>query len=89
MAPTKSRADVEAIDDLCSLESCTDQTVLEHLELRWRQGLPYTQLGGIVVAVNPHKWLDIYSDGRNGHAVHKTCKDSQCYPSCQSPLSCL
>eukprot|EP00953_Heterococcus_sp_UTEX-ZZ885_P022388 12392-Heterococcus_DN1.PRE.5 len=64
MAPTKSQADVEAIDDLCSLESCTDQTVIEHLELRWRQRLPYTQLGGIVVAVNPHKWLDIYSDER-------------------------
>jgi myosin heavy subunit len=67
MAPTKSKEDAEAIDDLCSLESCTDQTVLEHLELRWRHCLPYTQLGGIVVAVNPHKWLDIYSDGENKH----------------------
>ncbi|CAM9351292.1 unnamed protein product [Chrysoparadoxa australica] len=47
---------------LCGLYDCEEETIVEAIKDRFLQGQPYTHLGGIVVAVNPHEWLKLYGE---------------------------
>jgi myosin-5 len=50
------------VEDLCELDEIERNSVLSQLERRFEDWQPYTSLGGIVLAVNPHRWLDQYGD---------------------------
>ncbi|XP_060770576.1 unconventional myosin-IXAb isoform X2 [Neoarius graeffei] len=47
--------------DLCTLPDLNEQTLLENLRLRFKQEKIYTYAGGILLVVNPFKFLPIYN----------------------------
>ncbi|KDO26626.1 hypothetical protein SPRG_20562 [Saprolegnia parasitica CBS 223.65] len=51
------------VDDMCTLNHLHEPAVLKNLQLRHAQSIPYTYTGQICIAVNPYKWLDLYSEG--------------------------
>jgi myosin heavy subunit len=50
------------IDDLATISELTEKALLEHLEHRYAEGVIYTYVGDILVAVNPFKNLPLYTD---------------------------
>ncbi|XP_028329195.1 unconventional myosin-IXb-like [Gouania willdenowi] len=50
----------EEHDDLCSLSSVTEESVLEALRQRFYKHKIYTYAGNILIAVNPNKLLPVY-----------------------------
>jgi myosin-5 len=56
------------VDDMVSLPYLHEASILDNLRRRFLQSIPYTYTGEICIAVNPYKWLDIYTDSlRNLH----------------------
>uniref|UniRef100_A0A8C1UQ54 Myosin IXAb n=1 Tax=Cyprinus carpio TaxID=7962 RepID=A0A8C1UQ54_CYPCA len=49
------------VDDLCALPDLNERTLLENLRGRFRQEKIYTYVGGILIVVNPFKFLPIYN----------------------------
>ncbi|XP_026774403.3 unconventional myosin-IXAb isoform X2 [Pangasianodon hypophthalmus] len=47
--------------DLCTLPDLNEQTLLENLRSRFKQEKIYTYAGGILIVVNPFKFLPIYN----------------------------
>ncbi|XP_026856772.2 unconventional myosin-IXAb isoform X2 [Electrophorus electricus] len=47
--------------DLCALAELSERTLLENLRGRFRQEKIYTYAGGILIVVNPFKFLPIYN----------------------------
>ncbi|XP_062849120.1 unconventional myosin-IXAb isoform X2 [Trichomycterus rosablanca] len=47
--------------DLCTLPDLNEKTLLENLRSRFRQEKIYTYAGGILIVVNPFKFLPIYN----------------------------
>uniref|UniRef100_A0A8B9RLR6 Myosin IXAb n=1 Tax=Astyanax mexicanus TaxID=7994 RepID=A0A8B9RLR6_ASTMX len=47
--------------DLCALPDLNERTLLENLRGRFRQEKIYTYVGGILIVVNPFKFLPIYN----------------------------
>ncbi|XP_047446077.1 unconventional myosin-IXb isoform X2 [Mugil cephalus] len=54
------RACKEDHDNLCSLPSVTEESVLEALRQRFYKHKIYTYAGNILVAINPNKFLPVY-----------------------------
>uniref|UniRef100_A0A673WF49 Myosin IXb n=1 Tax=Salmo trutta TaxID=8032 RepID=A0A673WF49_SALTR len=52
---------LEECDDLCSLSTLTEDTILAALRLRFYKHNIYTYARGILVAINPFKFLPIYN----------------------------
>ncbi|XP_055740157.1 unconventional myosin-IXb-like [Salvelinus fontinalis] len=52
---------LEEYDDLCSLSTLTEDTILATLRLRFYKHNIYTYARGILVAINPFKFLPIYN----------------------------
>uniref|UniRef100_A0A8C8LQ07 Myosin IXb n=1 Tax=Oncorhynchus tshawytscha TaxID=74940 RepID=A0A8C8LQ07_ONCTS len=52
---------LEEYDDLCSLSTLTEDTILAALRLRFYKHNIYTYARGILVAINPFKFLPIYN----------------------------
>uniref|UniRef100_A0A4W5LZ00 Myosin motor domain-containing protein n=1 Tax=Hucho hucho TaxID=62062 RepID=A0A4W5LZ00_9TELE len=52
---------LEEYDDLCSLTTLTEDTILAALRLRFYKHNIYTYARGILVAINPFKFLPIYN----------------------------
>ncbi|XP_062521187.1 myosin-IIIb-like [Corticium candelabrum] len=50
------------VDDLATLAELTEKSLLEHLKRRYGEGIIYTYVGDILVAVNPFKYLRLYTD---------------------------
>ncbi len=49
-------------DDMVRMEEVNDATILHNLQLRFAADLVYTNIGTILVSVNPFKWIrDLYS----------------------------
>jgi myosin heavy subunit len=49
------------IDDMVKMEEVNDATILHNLKLRFLNDLVYTNIGTILVSVNPFKWIkDLY-----------------------------
>ncbi|XP_043083433.1 unconventional myosin-IXAb isoform X3 [Puntigrus tetrazona] len=49
------------VDDLCALPDLNERTLLENLRGRFRQEKIYTYVGGILIVINPFKFLPIYN----------------------------
>ncbi|XP_037537916.1 unconventional myosin-VIIa [Nematolebias whitei] len=52
---------VEGVDDMTKLGDMTEAGLLRNLMLRHKQGLIYTYIGSVLVAVNPYQDFPIYS----------------------------
>jgi len=49
------------VADMISLQTLTEESLLENLEVRYNANLIYTYTGSILVALNPYQILSIYS----------------------------
>ncbi|KAK3082812.1 hypothetical protein FSP39_006063 [Pinctada imbricata] len=59
----KSRKNVsKTTDDLATLENLDEETIVSQLNDRYNQGIIYTYIGDILLAVNPFRPLPIYSE---------------------------
>ncbi|CAM9843581.1 unnamed protein product, partial [Phaeothamnion confervicola] len=62
-ARPRARPTGVGVEDLCDLDFCSEDAVLEVLQKRYAAFLPYTGLGKtLTVAMNPHEWLNLYTD---------------------------
>lgn len=53
----------DGFDDLLSLNSIHEGSILDNLELRFKAENPYTNAGNICIAMNPYQWLNnLYSE---------------------------
>ncbi|KAG7527129.1 unconventional myosin-VIIa-like [Solea senegalensis] len=52
---------VEVVDDMIKLGDMTEAGLLRNLQLRHKQGIIYTYIGSVLVAVNPYQDFPIYS----------------------------
>ena len=52
----------EGASDMVSLDYLHEARVLYNLRKRYFASLPYTYTGTMCIAVNPYKWLDLYSE---------------------------
>ena len=50
------------VEDMCDLGFLHEASILDNLQRRFKSALPYTRSGEICIAVNPYRWLDIYSE---------------------------
>jgi myosin heavy subunit len=50
------------LDDLIFLPRLDDATLLHNLWYRYQQDQPYTAIGPVLISINPHKPLPIYSE---------------------------
>ncbi|KAI9916611.1 hypothetical protein PsorP6_018073 [Peronosclerospora sorghi] len=50
--------------DMVSLNYLHEPAILFNLKHRFLKGIPYTYTGAICIAVNPYKWLDLYTKER-------------------------
>uniref|UniRef100_A0A087XQA4 non-specific serine/threonine protein kinase n=1 Tax=Poecilia formosa TaxID=48698 RepID=A0A087XQA4_POEFO len=57
----KTQADTDEMDDLATLEVLDENTVTEHLQIRYTRDQIYTYVGDILIAVNPFHKMEIYS----------------------------
>ena len=48
--------------DLVLIDRLDEASIIQNLELRFRAGVIYTYIGGVVISVNPYRQLPIYSD---------------------------
>jgi myosin-5 len=61
--PLQNVMETEAgVADMCSLNYLHEPAILFNLRRRFFARLPYTYTGDICIAVNPYRWLDIYTD---------------------------
>ncbi|XP_074507892.1 unconventional myosin-IXb isoform X2 [Sebastes fasciatus] len=51
----------EDYDDLCNLQTVTEENILEALRQRFRRLKLYTYVGNILIAINPNKFLPLYN----------------------------
>ncbi|KAJ1396899.1 P-loop containing nucleoside triphosphate hydrolase protein, partial [Ochromonadaceae sp. CCMP2298] len=49
-------------DDISQMTHLHEPSILDNLRRRFQQQFPYTYVHDICIAVNPYKWLDIYSN---------------------------
>jgi len=49
------------VEDMCDLGFLHEASILNNLQRRFENKLPYTRSGDICIAVNPYQWLDIYA----------------------------
>uniref|UniRef100_A0A3Q3XQ82 Myosin motor domain-containing protein n=1 Tax=Mola mola TaxID=94237 RepID=A0A3Q3XQ82_MOLML len=52
--------DEENYDDLCNLQTMTEESILETLHLRFYKLKIYTYASNILIAINPNKFLPVY-----------------------------
>jgi myosin-5 len=52
----------KGIEDMIQLPYLHEANILDNLKRRFFAVQPYTYTGEICVAVNPYRWLDLYSD---------------------------
>eukprot|EP01083_Nonionella_stella_P052430 139092_1 len=48
--------------DLVLLDTMNDPLILHNLRSRFENDQIYTQIGTILISINPYNWLDLYSD---------------------------
>merc|ERR1719174_96712 len=53
--------DMENCDDLCDLGHVHEASILDTIQERAHCSKPYTAAGDVVVAVNPFRWLKLYT----------------------------
>ena len=53
--------DMENCDDLCDLGHVHEASILDTIQERAHCSKPYTAAGDVVVAVNPFRWLKMYT----------------------------
>uniref|UniRef100_A0A3B4B946 Myosin motor domain-containing protein n=1 Tax=Periophthalmus magnuspinnatus TaxID=409849 RepID=A0A3B4B946_9GOBI len=52
---------VEGVDNMIKLGDLTEAGLLRNLQLRHKQGIIYTYIGSVLVAVNPYQSFPLYS----------------------------
>lgn len=77
-----------SVENLCYLSDINAKNMLAELHKRFEEGRPYTAIGGIMLAVNPHRWLQIYDNGadyvnqfNSGLPAHVFIQSAQAYNS--------
>jgi myosin heavy subunit len=79
------------VPDFILLDHVSEATFLENLKKRFFSGNVYTYIGEVVVAVNPFKRLDIYTDEKvkeyRGREVRLICTSID--PSTRRPSTTL
>ncbi len=58
-------------EDMVLLTNCTENGIVENLTTRLSASELYTNIGHVLVACNPYKWLDIYNEEWVGKYVHQ------------------
>lgn len=53
---------VGGLPDMIHLPFLHEASILDNLRRRFRSAYPYTYTGDICIALNPYKWLDLYSE---------------------------
>merc|ERR1719171_779756 len=66
--------DMENCDDLCDLGHVHEASILDTIQERAHCSKPYTAAGDVVVAVNPFRWLKLYTPERR--ALHSAPPNS-------------
>jgi len=56
-----SEREVCGVEDICTLDSVTEGTLLHNIRVRFSKKLIYTNIAGILIAVNPFESLPLYS----------------------------
>ena len=52
----------QGFEDMFSLNNIHEASILDNLQLRFQNRCPYTYAGDICIAVNPYKWLNLYTN---------------------------
>nr|AHX26704.1 chitin synthase [Owenia fusiformis] len=60
------------VDDLSTLEILDERTILDELQARYKNGIYYTYIGDVLVAINPFHSLHLY--GREYHEKYRNVK---------------
>lgn len=55
-------SDIKPVNDMINLYDLSEHSLLRNIHLRYNENIIYTYVGGILVAVNPYKNLNIYSE---------------------------
>ena len=58
-------------EDMVLLTNFTEEGIVENLTTRLQQSELYTNIGHVLVACNPYKWLDIYNEEWVSKYVHQ------------------
>jgi myosin I len=58
-------------EDMVLLQNSTEDGVVANLQSRLEASELYTNIGHVLVACNPYKWLDIYDDATIKKYVHQ------------------
>lgn len=54
---TTKKFDEEGVDDLVLLPKVTNEGIMKNLEKRYRRNLIYTNIGPVLVSVNPFRYI--------------------------------
>ncbi|XP_028966557.1 myosin-IIIb [Galendromus occidentalis] len=72
----KSKPEPILVDDLALMEVLSEDTILEQLSRRYKQGQIYTYIGDILLALNPFQHLSIYSADVSARYRNKSRADN-------------
>eukprot|EP01100_Stratorugosa_tubuloviscum_P012323 TRINITY_DN580_c0_g2_i1.p1 TRINITY_DN580_c0_g2~~TRINITY_DN580_c0_g2_i1.p1 ORF type:complete len:1264 (+),score=732.79 TRINITY_DN580_c0_g2_i1:136-3927(+) len=52
----------EGLDDMTLLTKVNNENILQNLKERFEADIIYTNIGDVLISVNPFKWIDIYGE---------------------------
>lgn len=70
---------IVGVEDMVLLGDVRDSGIVENLKLRLKSENIYTNIGHVLIAVNPYKWLDIYGPSVMKQYVHQNRVDVPCH----------
>ena len=52
----------EGLDDMVLVSEVTNDAIAKNLRVRYDKDIIYTNIGQVLISMNPYKWLEIYND---------------------------